>query len=145
MPACSVREPGSLNVCELYRTGPLVLALFVDAGSCAGVLSDMQALAPAFPGGELRGGRRSRANAAAARLMRKRGPERLPVGFRQRRALAALYKVASCPQVSFVLPGGVVQSKALLSTPSLADAARARGASWSAAVARRSGWARRRR
>ena len=33
-PACSVRGAGILNICELYEQGPVVLALFIDAGSC---------------------------------------------------------------------------------------------------------------
>ena len=49
-PACSVRGAGILNICELYEQGPVVLALFVDAGSCPRILSDLQALAPSFPG-----------------------------------------------------------------------------------------------
>jgi hypothetical protein len=44
----------------------------------------------------------------------------LPVGIDEEGTLASLYKVFSCPQVSFAYPGGVVQSKALLRTPSLA-------------------------
>ncbi len=35
-------------------------------------------------------------------------------------ALADLYKVYSCPQVDFAYRGGVVQSRALLASPSLA-------------------------
>ena len=50
VPACTVRGAQVLNVCQLYERGPVVLALFVDAGSCDGILSDMQALAPSFPG-----------------------------------------------------------------------------------------------
>ena len=50
MPACAERGARILNVCQLYEQGPVVLALFVDAGSCPAVLSEMQALAPAFPG-----------------------------------------------------------------------------------------------
>ena len=45
-----------LNICQLYEQGPLVLALFVDAGSCPEVLSEMQALAPVLPRRALRGG-----------------------------------------------------------------------------------------
>jgi hypothetical protein len=61
----------------------------------------------------------------------------LPVGIDGDGAVATLYQVASCPQVSFAYPGGVVQSAALLSRPSravlrtrlseLVAAARARG------------------
>ena len=42
--ACAVRGPQILNVCQLYDAGPVVLALFVDAGSCADILGDMQAM-----------------------------------------------------------------------------------------------------
>jgi hypothetical protein len=120
VPACAERGPGILNICELYERGPVVLALFVNAGSCPGVLSDMQALASAFPNVEfaavaIKGERKS-----LLALMRKRGLTRVRVGFDEEGALMGLYAMASCPQVSFVKPGGVVQSPALLSTPSRA-------------------------
>ena len=50
VPACNERGPQILNICQLYEGAPVVLALFVDGGSCPDVLSDMQALAPSFPG-----------------------------------------------------------------------------------------------
>lgn len=117
-PACAVRGQGVLNVCALYRGRPLVLALFVDAGSCPDVLGQMQALAGAFPtvsfaAVAIKGERRP-----LLALMRKRGLRSVQVGIDRDGVLAGLYKVASCPQVSFVLPGGVVQSPALLDTPS---------------------------
>jgi hypothetical protein len=136
MPACAVRGAQILNVCELYEQGPVVLALFVDGGSCPAILSDMQSLAPTFPGVRfaavaIRGNRRQ-----LLRLIRSRGLT-LPIGIDKDGVLVALYKVASCPQVTFAYPGGVVQSRALLSRPShatlrarvseLVTAARARG------------------
>ena len=42
----------------------------------------------------------------------------LPVGIDSDGAVGSLYKVLSCPQVNFAYPGGVVQSPALLNTPS---------------------------
>jgi hypothetical protein len=142
VPACSVRGPQFLNLCQLYERGPVVLALFVDASSCDGILDDMQALAPSFPGVQfaavaIKGNR--------ARLRRLIGAGRLtlPVGIDRDGAVATIYQVASCPQVSFAYPGGVVQSAALLTRPSLATlrarvselvaAARARG--WRGAAA----------
>jgi hypothetical protein len=136
VPACMVRGAQILNVCQLYEQGPVVLALFVDAGSCPAILSDLQALLASFPGVRfaavaIKGGR-----AEVRRLIRSRGLT-LPVGIDSDGALAALYKVASCPQITFALPGGEVQSRALLSRPSratlrarvseLVAAARARG------------------
>jgi hypothetical protein len=118
VPACQERGAEILNICQLYERGPVVLALFLDAGSCAGVLGDMQLLARSFPGVQfaavaLKGGR-----GKLRRLVRSRGL-RMPVGEDRDGSLLALYKVASCPQVTFAYPGGVVQSPALLVRPSI--------------------------
>ncbi|HEY7962013.1 MAG TPA: hypothetical protein VID29_08845 [Solirubrobacteraceae bacterium] len=136
--ACRERGAQILNVCELYERAPLVLALFVNGGSCAAVLDQMQRLAPAFPGVRFaavaiqpRGER-----AALRRLVAARGLT-LPVGFDRDGVLAVLYKVSTCPQLTFAYPGGVAQGAPLLGEPSparlrarvseLAVAARARG------------------
>ncbi len=119
VPACSVRGPQILNICQQYEQGPVVLALFVDGGSCTAVLSDMQALAPAFPGVRFAAVSIKGERAALRKLIASKGLT-LPVGIDADGALAALYRLASCPQVSFAYPGGIVQSPALLITPSLA-------------------------
>jgi hypothetical protein len=139
VPACQERSPQILNICQLYEQGPVVLAMFVEAGSCPRVLDEMQQLRPAFP--QVRfaavsiGGDRGRLRS----LVRSRGLS-FPVGFDRDGAVAGMYKVASCPQVTFAYPGGVVQSRALVASPSAAelrarvqqllDSSRARG--WSA-------------
>ena len=120
VPACQVRQPQVLNICQLYEQGPVVLALFVDAGSCPGVLSDLQRLSVAFPGVRFAGVAIKGERAALRRLVRSKRLT-LPVGIDGDGALAALYKVASCPQVSFAYPGGRVQSKALLGRVPLAN------------------------
>ena len=117
-PACAVRGPGVLNVCALYRGRPLVLALFVDAGSCPDVLGQMQALVGAFPTVSFAAVAIKGERGPLLMLMRKRGLTGVRVGIDRDGVLASLYRVASCPQVSFVLPGGIVQSPALLATPS---------------------------
>ncbi len=118
-PACAERGPQILNICQLYEQGPVVLALFVNDGGCPGVLSEMQALAPEFPQVRFAGvaimGDRARLRA----LVRSRGLS-FPVGIDNDGAVAVLYKTASCPQLTFVYPGGVAQGRALLSGPSLA-------------------------
>jgi hypothetical protein len=119
-PACAVRGAQILNLCELYEHGPVVLALFVQAGSCPAVLEDLQALAPSFPGVRFAAvaikGERNRLR----KFVRAHRLGNLPIGFDRDGSLANLYKVASCPQVSFAYPGGVVQSHALLTRPPLA-------------------------
>lgn len=136
-PACEVRGPGILNVCALYERRPLVLALFVNAGSCPRVLGEMQTLAGEFPQVGFAGVALKGEPHAVRKLVRTHGLTRVPVAYDEDGILLTLYKMASCPQVSFVLPGGIVQSPALLGSPSLAQlrarvrellaAARARG------------------
>jgi hypothetical protein len=117
--ACEVRGAGVLNICELYERGPVVLALFVDEGSCAGVLQDMQALAPEFLGVGFAAVAIKGERLALRKLIRARGLDDIQVGLDPEGVLVDLYGVATCPQISFVFPGGVVQSPALLSRPSL--------------------------
>lgn len=118
-PACAVRGPRILNICQLYEQGPVVLALFVDGAGCANVLSEMQTLTRRFP--DVRFAAVSiKGNRAQLRGLVRTRHLSFPVGIDEDGALAILYKLASCPQVNFAERGGVVQSKALLSTPSLA-------------------------
>jgi AhpC/TSA family len=137
VPACTVRGPQVLNICEMYEKGPVVLALFVDGGSCPAVLTDMQTLAPSFPGVRFAAVSIKGERDQLRRLVSSKGLT-MPVGIDSDGALAALYKVASCPQVSLAYPGGVVQSRALLHLPTLA-VLRARVAALVAA-SRARGW-----
>jgi len=120
VPACAERGAQILNVCQLYEQGPVVLALFVDAGSCTAVLGEMQALVPAFPDVRFAAVAIEGDRGRLRRLVRSRGLT-LPVGLDSDGAVGALYKVLTCPQVNFAYPGGIVQSRALLGSPSLAD------------------------
>jgi len=118
-PACTVRGPRILNICQLYERGPVVLALFVDAGGCADVLSDLQSLSPSYPKVQvaavaIRGDRSS-----VRGLLSSHGIS-FPVGIDDQGDLAALYKLATCPQVTFVERGGAAQGRALLGRPSQA-------------------------
>ena len=70
-------------------------------------------------------------------LVRSRGLT-FPVGIDSEGVLPGLYAMASCPQITFAYPGGVVQSKALLTTPSPAELRRRVGELVAASVAH--GW-----
>lgn len=119
VPACTVRRADVLNVCALYERGPVVLAVFVNASACNGVLGQMQALAPSFPGVGFAAVSIEGSRGKLRRLVRSRGIT-VPVGIDSDGALVALYKVESCPQLTFAYPGGVVQGKALLGGSSTA-------------------------
>jgi hypothetical protein len=119
VPACSERGPGILNICQLYQRGPVVLALFFDAGSCAGILEDLQQISAFYPQvGFTAVGVREDA-ASVARLVRSKHIT-LPVGVDTDGRLATLYTMINCPEIVFVYRGGIVQSNPLSTRPSLA-------------------------
>ena len=102
VPACTVRGPDVLNVCELIERGPVVLVFVVtDAGDCADQLDVVDRVAPRFP----------RVGFAAVALhedlddLRRRLRERrwsVPVGYDRDGAVGNLYGVgAVCPLFTF--------------------------------------------
>jgi hypothetical protein len=121
VPACQERGPQILNVCQRYERGPLVLALFLDAGSGPAIMGDLQSLASAFPGVQLAAVAIKGNRVKLRRLIRAQGV-RVPVGYDRDGSLLVLYKVAPCPcaQVTFAYPGGVVQSPALVRRAAIA-------------------------
>ena len=108
-PACTVRGPEILNVCELAERGPVVLAFVVtSAGDCADQLEALDRVASRFPDvgfaavavkedlGDLR-----------RRLREHRW--RVPVGYDHDGAVANLYGVgAVCPLLTFAGDDGRV-------------------------------------
>ena len=106
-----------MNICPLYEGAPVVLALFVDADGCPDVLKEMQALVPVVSPRPLRGRRdqeRPRGSAQAGRRScTSASPSEWIAAARSRRCTPS----RRCPQVSFMKPGGVVQSPALLQHP----------------------------
>jgi hypothetical protein len=137
-PACTVRGPGILNICELYERTPLVLALFLQAGECPAILDELQTLAPSFPGVRFAAVAIAGDRAQLRRLVQSHHL-RLPVGIDgEGGALGQLYRVFSCPQLTFVYPGGIAQGKPLQARPTPA-ALRARVAEL-VALSRARGW-----
>jgi hypothetical protein len=117
--ACELRGPKILNLCQLYEHAPVVLVLFVELGSCAAVLSDVQSLVAEFPSVRF-AAVALRGNHAGTRSIIRARHLSFQVGIDEGGVLADLYKVASCPQVTFAYPGGAAQSSSYLGRPSLA-------------------------
>lgn len=115
--ACKERPAEALNICELYERGPVVLALFLNASSCPSVLPELQAASRRFPEVSF-AAVAIRGQHAEVRDLVHRQRLTIPVGFDAQGALAALYRVLTCPQINFIYPGGVTQGHTLLEKPS---------------------------
>jgi hypothetical protein len=120
VPACRLRGAKILNICELYERGPVVLVLFVSSAGCTRALDRVQAALAAFPGLQAAGVAIRGSRGAARRLVASKGL-RFPVGYDRDGALANVYSVAACPQITLAYPGGVVAEQPLLRTPTAAD------------------------
>jgi hypothetical protein len=136
-PACTVRGPTVLNVCELHERGPLVLGLMATRD--AGCVESFDRLA-ALP-------RRHRGLQVAVvsirgdlddlrDVVRDRGWS-FPVGWDRDGVLASLYGVATCPYVVVARWRGRAQAT-LLARSSVEQLERQ--AAYAVAASRRAGW-----
>jgi peroxiredoxin len=108
-PACSLRGPRILNVCQLAEEGPVVLAFFAAraGGACGRELDRLERARPSHP--------RIRFAAVAIRgnrgdlrkEIRKRGWH-FPVGYDRDGVVANLYGISVCPTITFATEGGIV-------------------------------------
>jgi hypothetical protein len=136
-PACAVRGPTILNVCELTERGPLVLGLMATrAAGCASAMDRLAGLPRRHRGlqvavvsirgdlGDLR-----------ALVRARRWP--FPVGWDRDGVLASLYGVATCPYVVAARWRGRVQATLLAQA---SGAQLERQAARVVAASRRAGW-----
>jgi hypothetical protein len=109
-PACGVRGPGIVNSCQLAERGPFVVAFMATRGAhCRRELDRLQRVGARHRGVQIvavsiRGDRGD-----LRALVRAHG-WRFPVAWDRDGILANLYGVAVCPQITYALPGGVVQA-----------------------------------
>jgi hypothetical protein len=98
-----VRGAGVLNLCTISRRGPVALALFpTEAEECRTVLAQFDRVARQASGVQLVavGSRGDRAVL--------RGGHAFPVGWDKDGAVASLYGLVGCPQITFAERGGKV-------------------------------------
>ena len=109
-PACSVRGPQIVNSCALAEGGPFVLAFMATRGTqCTRELDRLARVGVHHPRVQvaaisIRGNRHD-----LRALVRQHG-WRFPVAWDRDGILANLFGVAVCPQLTYALPGGVVQA-----------------------------------
>jgi len=102
--ACRVRGRGILNICQLAERGPVVLALVpTEGGRCRAVLDQFARVAPRVDGVTFAavGSRGDR------KILRGRSYP-FPVGWDRDGAVASVYGLVGCPQITFARRGGAV-------------------------------------
>jgi hypothetical protein len=109
-PACRVRTPGAIRVCDLFDR-PLVISFwFSKGGDCVDQQDVVSRVYSRYRGRvnflslDIRDDRDS-----VRRLIRQRGWE-MPVGYDRDGAVASLHRVGGCPTFAYVHPGGTLES-----------------------------------
>jgi thiol-disulfide isomerase/thioredoxin len=122
MPACGVRLPDAIRVCD-YFDRPLVISFwFSRGGDCEDQQDVVSEMSRRYRGRvhflsiDVRDSRDS-----VRDLVRERG-WRMPVGYDHDGAVSTLYRVGGCPSFVYSYPGGILESASIgeLDRPELA-------------------------
>lgn len=107
VPACSVRRAGVLTSCALWDRGPVVVAFFTPDKRCVDQLDLLQRAARAAPDVQV-AAIAIRGDRDALRRLVRTHRWTFPVGWDRDGALANVYHVQICPQMTFAHRGGRV-------------------------------------
>lgn len=112
-PACQIRTPGAIRVCDLFAR-PLVLAFwFSRGGNCSAQQDVVDTVYARYRGRvsflslDVRDDRET-----VRGLIRRRG-WRMPVGYDHDGAVAALYRIGGCPTFAYAYPGGTLHDASI--------------------------------
>jgi peroxiredoxin len=113
VPACSMTSPGVLNLCRLYADRPAVLIFTATRGSqCIRQLDIVQRLQTRFPNVAFAAVAIRGSRGDLKRLTRDHGWT-FPVAYDHDGALANIYGIAVCPQLTFIRRSGRVADTAV--------------------------------
>jgi hypothetical protein len=113
-PACQVRTPGAIRVCDLFDR-PLVISFWFSkgGGDCVDQQDVVSRVYSRYRGRvnflslDIRDDRDT-----VRKLIGQRGWE-MPVGYDRDGAVASLYRVGGCPTFAYVYPGGTLESASI--------------------------------
>ncbi|HEV7615307.1 MAG TPA: hypothetical protein VGO36_03670 [Solirubrobacterales bacterium] len=113
LPACEIRTPGALRVCDFFDR-PLVISFwFTKGGDCADQQDIVDRVYGRYRGRvgflslDIRDGRDT------VRDLVRQHRWRLPVGYDRDGAVGSLYKIGGCPTFAYVYPGGTLESASI--------------------------------
>lgn len=112
-PACRVRTPGAIRVCDLFGRPSVISFWFSKGGDCADQQDVVSRVYSRYRGRvnflslDIRDDRDT-----VRELIRRRG-WKMPVGYDRDGAAAGLYRVGGCPTFAYVYPGGTLESASI--------------------------------
>jgi hypothetical protein len=106
-PACQVRVPGALRICD-YETKPLVVTFIVPTGACERYVDRLERARARFPGVNFVTVVSATNKSNAGKLVRDHG-WKAPVALDRNGAVLNAYNVAVCATSIFAYRGGIVR------------------------------------
>lgn len=112
-PACLVRTPGAIRVCDLFDRPSVISFWFSKGGDCANQQDVVSQVYSRYRGRvnflslDIRDDRET-----VRGLIRSRR-WKMPVGYDRDGAVAGLYRVGGCPTFAYVYPGGTLESASI--------------------------------
>jgi len=112
-PACQVRTPGSIRVCDLFDRPAVIAFWFSKGGDCVDQQDVVSRVYSRYRGRVSFLSLDIRDDRDTVRELIRRRHWSMPVGYDRDGAVASLYRVGGCPTFAYVYPGGVLQSASI--------------------------------
>jgi hypothetical protein len=113
-PACQLRTPGAIRVCDLFDRPAVISFWFSKGGSeCVDQQDVLSSVYSRYRGRVNVLSLDIRDDRDTVRELIRRRDWRMPVGYDRDGAVASLYRVGGCPTFAFAYPGGTLESASI--------------------------------
>ena len=112
-PACQVRAPGAIRVCDLFERPSVIAFWFSKGGDCVDQQDVVSRVYSRYRGRVSFLSLDIRDDRDTVRELVRRRRWKMPVGYDRDGAVASLYRVGGCPTFAYAYPGGVLQSASI--------------------------------
>jgi hypothetical protein len=109
-PACQVRTPGAIRVCDLFDQPSVISFWFSKGGECVDQQDVVSRVYARYRGRVSFLSLDIRDDRDAVRELIRQHRWAMPVGYDRDGAVASLYRVGGCPTFAYVYPGGTLES-----------------------------------
>lgn len=120
-PACRLRTPGAIRVCDLFDRPAVISFWFSRGGDCVAQQDVVDRVHARYRGRVRFLSLNVRDERETVRGLALSRGWRMPVGYDRDGAVASLYRVGGCPTFAYAYPGGTLQDAGIgeLSAPEL--------------------------
>jgi hypothetical protein len=112
-PACRIRTPGAIRVCDLFDRPSVISFWFSRGGDCIDQQDVVSRVYSRYRGRVSFLSLDIRDDRDTLRDLVRRHRWAMPVGYDRDGAVASLYRVGGCPTFAYVYPGGTLKSASI--------------------------------